>query len=170
MEEQRGTGTSYTASLTKPFIGLISAIIAILVLIGIVPIFLVNTERSDLLMNLVYLVPVVAVLVFCILALFLKTVITLDDEYIHITNAGYFKKRISYHEIEDVRQGPDTSLSQGLGVRVMAGRRMGYLSGGSTVKFVLKDGAVVVASATNPDAVIDDIRTRMKSAQAREAQ
>lgn len=131
-------------------------------MIAAVPFFwATSTEGSSAFINLVYFLPIAGVIGFCIYALFFKTQITVTDDSVYIVSAGVFKKRINFAELAHVRRGPNTSLSNGVGMRVMPERRLGYLTGGPSVKFIMRDGAVVVASAQNPSAVIDDVRSRL---------
>lgn len=161
MEETQGTTTTYVASLTKPFIAIIIGVILILACFGLVPLFLSGSSKdSSLMMNLVYIVPVLAILGFCVVLLFLKNKITVSDEGVLIVTGGYFRKYISFEELDTVELGPYTTVSQGIGVRVIPGRRLGYLCGGKSILLSTRDGASIVASTPDPEKVIEDIQLR----------
>lgn len=158
MDETQGTTKTYVASLTKPFIAIILGVIIVLALFGVAPLWLTSAGNGSAMMNLVYLIPVVAVLAFCVVLLFMKNKITVSDEGVTIVTGGYFKKHISMEELSSVEPGPYMTLSQGIGVRVIPGRRMGYLCGGKSILISTRDGATIVASTPDPDAVVEDIK------------
>lgn len=153
----------FTAGMTRPFIYLlVGSLIFVLAIVGFC-VMVAEPEDFGTGFWVSLLFPLALTLLLVIPMLFAKTHIEVREEEVFVRTFGFFQTSIKYSEIESLEVGPVTGLKYGAGLRILPDAT-GYLTGGPSIRITSTGRQPnIIASAEDPQAVIDAVRVAAKA-------
>lgn len=106
--------------------------------------------------------PVLAILlaVFFTAVSLMRAVVRLGLQEVHIRVAGIFTTTIPYDQITGVVPDQATGVREGMGLRILPNKTVGYLVGGPSVRINTGGGSAVLVSSNTPSKLSEAIRRR----------